>query len=85
MESVMKREYDIFEKFSDGSSLWRDSILGLENTRFRIRELAARSANEFYAINLVLGRTVSAGLRADPRKFNSPMKAPRNRANKNAA
>ena len=26
----MKHEYDLFEKFPDGSSLWRDSVPGFE-------------------------------------------------------
>ena len=48
----MKYEYDVFEKFPDGSSLWVDSIPGLEKTRLRLWELAQKSENEFYAINL---------------------------------
>ena len=54
----MYREYDLFEKFSDGSSLWRASVLGIEGTRLHLRELAQKSANEFYAIDTLRGKTV---------------------------
>lgn len=57
----MKDEYDLFEKFSDGSSLWRDSILGFETTRLRLQELPQRSKNEFYGINLTIGEVLVSG------------------------
>jgi hypothetical protein len=41
----MKHEYELFEKFPDGSSLWRGSIPGLETTRLGLQELAQRSEN----------------------------------------
>jgi hypothetical protein len=51
----MKHEYDLFEKFPDGSSLWWDSVSRLETARLRLRELVQRSENQFYAINLANG------------------------------
>ncbi len=67
----MYREYDLFEKFSDGSSLWRASVLGIEKTRFHLRELAQKSGNQFYAIDMLSGKTVHlnspGGLLASPR------------------
>ena len=54
----MLREYDLFEKFPDGSSLWRACVLGLEGTRIHLRELARKSGNRFYAIDMVSGRIV---------------------------
>ena len=55
----MKREYDLFEKFPDGSSLWCDSVPGFETTRLRLRELAQMSENRFYAINLASGEVLA--------------------------
>jgi hypothetical protein len=55
MGSSMKQKYELFEKFPDGSSLWRDSISGFEATRLRLQELAQKSENQFYAINLATG------------------------------
>jgi hypothetical protein len=58
----MHREYDLFEKFPDGSSLWRACVLGLEGTRLHLRELAQKSGNHFYAIELVSGKTFHLNL-----------------------
>jgi hypothetical protein len=55
----MTNTYDLFEKFPDGSSLWRDSIPGSETTRLRLQEMARRSKNKFYAINLATGEVIT--------------------------
>jgi len=55
----MSHEYDLFEKFPDGSSLWRGWAKGLESARHHISDLAKQSPNQFYAINVVSGKTVS--------------------------
>lgn len=57
----MDREYDLFEKFPDGTSLWRASVLGIEGTRLYLQELAQKSGNRFYAIDMVSGKTVDLG------------------------
>ena len=54
----MYREYDLFEKFPDGSSLWRACVLGLEGTRAHMQELARNSGNRFYAIEMTSGKIV---------------------------
>lgn len=54
----MNRKYDVFEKFSDGSSLWRACVLGLEGTRLHLRELTQKSESRFYAIAHANGKTV---------------------------
>jgi hypothetical protein len=54
----MYREYDLFEKFTDGSSLWRASVQGLEGTYVHMRELARKSGNQFYAIDMTSGKIV---------------------------
>ncbi len=53
----MTREYDLFEKFPDGSSLWRASVSGLGNARLHLQELTRRSENQFYAIDMTAGKT----------------------------
>jgi hypothetical protein len=60
-EISMRHEYDLFERFPDGSSLWRASTKGLENTRYHLHDLAKHSSNEFYAINVVSGKVVFPG------------------------
>jgi hypothetical protein len=57
----MYREYDLFEKFPDGSSLWRASVLGLEGACIYMQELSRKSGNEFYAIDVMRGKTIHFG------------------------
>ena len=47
----MDREYDIFERFPDGSQIWRAFVKGLIEARARVVELSETSLNEFYAIH----------------------------------
>ena len=54
----MRHEYDLFERFQDGSSLWRASAWGLQSARQHLSRLAMYSSNEFYAINVVSGRVI---------------------------
>jgi hypothetical protein len=54
----MTYEYDLFEKFPDGSSLWRASVIGLEGARTHVSSLAHRSLNAFYAMNVESGKIV---------------------------
>ena len=58
----MNHEYDLFEKFPDGSSLWRACVIGLKGTRLHMVDLAQRSVNQFYAMNVVNGKIVSLDL-----------------------
>jgi hypothetical protein len=48
----MRHVYDIFEKFSDGSTLWRACVAGRYETHRKMQELAEDSENEFYAIDV---------------------------------
>jgi hypothetical protein len=50
----MRRNYDIFERFPDGSSLWQACVRGQFDTRRKIHELAEHSKNEFFVIDLTL-------------------------------
>jgi hypothetical protein len=54
----MTHEYDLFEKFPDGSSLWRASVIGLEGARMHVSALAQRTSNTFYAMNVESGKIV---------------------------
>lgn len=70
----MEHEYDLFEKFPDGSSLWRDSVPEIEMTCLRLKEMARKSKNRFYALDLTTGEVLAmdserdaCGLRASLR------------------
>jgi hypothetical protein len=58
----MNHKYDLFEKFPDGSSLWRACVIGLQGTRLHMFDLARRSPNQFYAMNVVSGKIVALDL-----------------------
>jgi hypothetical protein len=73
----MRREYDLFEKFPDGSSLWRDSVLGRENARLYLQKLAQKSEHQFYAIDIVAGKTLHLQWRHDAPHFRPPGKSGR--------
>jgi hypothetical protein len=73
----MKHKFDLFEKFSDGSSLWRDFVLGFETTRFRMRELAQKSGTQFYAINLTTGKILPLNSERDTQGFRAPLQTER--------
>ncbi len=59
----MHHKYDLFEKFPDGSSLWRACVVGLQGTRLHMVDLARRSPNQFYAMHLGSGKIVPLDLR----------------------
>ena len=48
----MDRDYDIFEKFPDGGLRWIEVVHGRASALSRLREIAATSPNEIYAIYL---------------------------------
>jgi len=48
----MRRDYDIFEKFDDGSTLWRCCIRGQHEAKRKMQELAEHSENEFVLIDI---------------------------------
>ena len=47
-----KRDYDVFEEFPDGSSIWRACVFGMGNVERKLRELASETTNKFFALNL---------------------------------
>ncbi len=65
----MRRDFDIFEKFSDGSTLWKACIRGRFEAQRKMNELAERSENEFFMIDIqnhVLSPKVLATIKANP-------------------
>ena len=73
----MKHEYDLFEKFPNGSSLWRGSFPGFETTCLRLQELAQKSENQFYAISLTTGEVVAFNSEREARELIAPLKTER--------
>ena len=51
----MHRDYDIFERFPDGSSKWRTFVSGEFEVQRKLQELAEHSENEFSAIDIQAG------------------------------
>jgi hypothetical protein len=47
----MDRDYDLFERFADGSVIWRACIRGIENAIAKLKELGSDSPNEHFAIH----------------------------------
>jgi hypothetical protein len=56
----MEHEYDIFERFPDGSFIWRTVVAGYANAISRLEELAAGTRNEMRAIHLPSNAVVAA-------------------------
>jgi hypothetical protein len=48
----MRREFDIFERFPDGSTLWRVSIAGRYEANRKMAEFAELSDNQFFSIDI---------------------------------
>jgi hypothetical protein len=64
----MKHRYEIFEKFPDGSSLWRESALSAKTALREGLEMAAQSTNEFYAIDLTSGEVLNIDWKSEGNK-----------------
>lgn len=58
----MNHKYDLFERFPDGSSLWRECVVGLGGARLHMIHLARHSNNKFYALNVKSGKVVHLNL-----------------------
>jgi hypothetical protein len=48
----MRHNYDVFEKFSDGSTLWRACVSGQYEAQRKMQELKESSENEFFTLNI---------------------------------
>ena|ERR1700680_4178638 len=76
-KSSMKNGHDLFEKFPDGSSLWRDTVPGFIIAHLRLKELTRRSQNEFYALNLTTGESLALNSEWRVHELRAPSKAER--------
>ena len=63
----MRHHYDIFEKFHDGSTLWRGCVPGWYEAERELYELAGRSKNEFFAIDIEANSLVTPSVKIAPR------------------
>jgi hypothetical protein len=59
----MDREYDIFETV-EGGQIWRCSVVGLEASVAKLKELAGQSPNEFMLMHFGTNSVIA--------KFKSP-------------
>jgi hypothetical protein len=48
----MRRDYDVFERFPDGSTLWRACVSGRYEAQRKMQELAEHSENRFFLIDI---------------------------------
>lgn len=48
----MDRNYELFEKFRDGSPIWRGHAFGLRETRLKLEQLSRTTSNECFALYL---------------------------------
>ena len=65
--SAMRHHYDIFEKFPDGSTIWRGNVPGWYEAQRKMYELAEQSKNEFYAIDIEANRLVTPSVKSGSR------------------
>jgi hypothetical protein len=47
-----ENSYDVFEKVPDGGSQWLTAVVGLENANSRLKEIAGRTSNEVFLMDL---------------------------------
>jgi hypothetical protein len=51
-DDAMRHEYDIFERFPDGSSIWRATVAGRYEAQRKLQECAERSENGFFTLDI---------------------------------
>jgi hypothetical protein len=49
------RNFDIFEKYPDGSIIWRACAFGQYEAERKLQELTEHSKNEFVAVDILTG------------------------------
>jgi hypothetical protein len=64
----MERDYDLFERFPDGSPMWRGRAKGLLEVRRTLSELSATTSNECLVMHLptkdIVARVNAGGVTA---------------------
>jgi len=66
---MIRHDYDIFEKFPDGTSLWRVCVRGRFEAQRKMAELIELSENQFFMIDIqdhVLSTPVLAPIKFKP-------------------
>ena len=71
----MRRDFDIFEKFPDGSTLWRACVRGRFEAIRKIQEFSEHSENGFQAIDIQAGDFLPLTTRAQNRDSRPSSKA----------
>jgi hypothetical protein len=59
---MILRNFDIFEKFPNGSMTWRTCVFGKFEVERKLHELTEHSNNEFLAIDIQSGERLSIGV-----------------------
>jgi hypothetical protein len=62
---MTRRDFDLFEKFADGSSIWRTCASGQFDAQQKLQNLADHSENEFYSIDIESGKLLPFNLERD--------------------
>jgi hypothetical protein len=52
---MTRHDFDLFEKLTDGSSIWRTCASGQIDAQQKLQDLADHSENEFYSIDIETG------------------------------
>ena len=52
-------EYDLFERFTEGSVVWRVYVRGIQNAVAKLKELGCLSTNEHFAIHTLTNAVVA--------------------------
>jgi hypothetical protein len=67
---MILRNFDIFEKFPNGSIAWRTCVFGRYEAERKLHELTEHSNNEFVAIDIQSGDRLSIGVHQRSRQAN---------------
>jgi hypothetical protein len=59
--------YDLFEKVPDGGSQWLTAVVGLENANSKLQEIAGRTANEVFVMDLHTSKVMARANVSNPR------------------
>lgn len=51
----MRRQYEVFERFRDGSTLWRATVIGRFEAHRKKQELEELSENQFFIMDVCAG------------------------------
>jgi hypothetical protein len=55
---MMRRDFGLFEKLAEGSSIWRSCASGQLDAQQKLQNLAGRSENTFYSIHIEIGELI---------------------------